>query len=141
MANIVAGAFTLLASAQLGAQVEPIEAKNNHYIEQSFMAGSEAKVVRAVVKGIAAIGVSRLSDEPFEYYPLQARFNDDGRGVGDALSVHRGGVRYSLAAVRPAKQANALAGPDFRKDAKKMAAAMPGYPQPARIVIGVKINY
>jgi len=76
-----------------------------------------------------------------EFYPLQASFDGGGRNLGDALSMDRGGMRFSFTAVRHAKTATFSHMPDYREEARNMAKAMPGYPQPARLVIGVRVSY
>ena len=141
MSNSVAGAILLFASAQMSAPVEPIDANKHHYSQESFMSGAAGKALYFLASGVAAAGAYRMSDETMEFYPLQASFNADGRSLGDALSMRRGGMRFSFTAVRHAKTANFPNMPDYREEARNMAKAMPGYPQPARIVIGVKVNY
>ena len=137
----VAGAILLLASAQMGAPVEPINAGEHQYSKESFMSGAGGKALYLLASGVAAAGAYRMSDETLEYYPLQANFRAGGRSLGDTLSMHRGGMRFSFSAVRPANVKTFSEMPDYREEARNMAKAMPGYPQPARIVIGVRVSY
>ncbi len=144
MAMGIAGAFFMLASASTDAAVHDADYNDHEKYQAESAASGIADTVFSALAGVAtAAAVYRLSDSDnvFEYYPLSTNISGAGLTFSDRLSMQRGGFRFQLSAISRSKTAAFGPAADFRKDARKMANVVPGYPQPARIVIGVKINY
>ena len=144
MAMGIAGALFMLASAATDITIHDADYNDHDKYEAASASAGIADTVFNALAGVAtAAAVYRLSDsdDVFEYYPLSANVSGNGVNLGDRLSMQRGGFRFQLSAISRNKTAAFGPATEFRKDARKMANIVPGYPQPARIVIGVKINY
>ncbi len=133
-----AGALFLIAA---GATNVSEYLDHDRYVEAAEPAGLADKVLTVVAGAATAAAVYRMSDDAFEYFPLEGRVSGNGFDFRESLSMRRGGFRFQLSAIRQGGGPSVSAAPNFRDDSKKMAHIMPGYPQPARVVIGVKINY
>ncbi|MBT8473442.1 MAG: hypothetical protein HKP25_01935 [Marinicaulis sp.] len=110
--------------------------------------GVAKKVLGAVAGAAAAATVVRLSDaeHALAYYPLEARIDDSSVNFTERLAVKHGGMKFQLSAIKSNAGPGTASGlqspaPNFRTDARKMKNIMPGYPQPPKIVIGLKVSY
>lgn len=58
-----------------------------------------------------------------------------------APDLEIGGLGVSFAAYKPKLRHDAFGAEGFRSESRAMGKAMPGYPQPARLVVGVKVSF
>ncbi|WDI30043.1 hypothetical protein PUV54_08735 [Hyphococcus flavus] len=139
MILVAAGAAIVLAEAQTNAP------STYTFFEERLeyaAARTAPRILNVLAEGAAAAAIYRMTDDPVEFYPVEA----DARGRGgarfaDRLSVRRGGMRFRLTAIKSGARSGVNTTPSYRREARNMARAMPGYPQPARIVLGVKVSY
>lgn len=99
------------------------------------------QILRVVAGSVAALAVYETADKPIEIYPLQFESNGSGFSLAEKLSFKRGGFDLSLSAFSPKLTTESGPMREIRNDARKMAKAMPGYPQPAQLVVGLKVAF
>lgn len=97
-------------------------------------------VLLAVAAAAAAVSVSDDSDEALEIYPLHfAPFAPEVKREGPQFRI--GGVGLSFAAYKPKTGKDPLGLNNFRAESRSMGKVMPGYPQPAKVVVGLKVTF
>ncbi|GEM_PF-5794422 len=99
------------------------------------------QILRAVATGAAAIAVYESADQPIEFYPLRFENTGSGFSLADKLRMKRGGFDFAVSAFSPKMTSEAGPVRDARTEARKMSKVIPGYPQPAQLVVGVKISF
>jgi hypothetical protein len=131
--------FLAAALAALGSAPEavPVEAPTI-LVEPAQDAGKRTKILTAVAAAAAAVAVASDSDETLEIYPMQ--FAAGGRAEGGP-QFRFGGVGLSFAAYRSKVPSDPLGLVNFKNDSRAMGRFMPGYPQPAKVVLGVKVSF
>jgi hypothetical protein len=104
-------------------------------------------VVAPALTVAAAVAVALSKDAAFDdgasvEIPLSAlaiwRSPEKARGGPD---FKIGGLGVNVAAFKPKLRADAFGPAGLRSDSGAMGKAMPGYPQPARIVVGFKVAF
>lgn len=138
MSFSVAGAIFMIASVSGDASSH---VDFQRYAQTHEKADLAEKVLSVFAGAATAAAVYKMSEDPIEFYPVRAQANSGGLNFSESLSVNRGGFRFQLSTISLNNGYSVSAAPDYRKDARKMSNILPGYPQPARIVVGVKINY
>ncbi len=103
--------------------------------------GAAPKFLVTLAAAAAAVAVSEDAEEPLEIHPLH--FTTWRAAPRDAGAPHfkLGGMGLSVVAFKPKSGAELPALRDFRSDARAMGKFMPGYPQPARVVVGLKVSF
>jgi hypothetical protein len=89
----------------------------------------------------AAVIATASSEETIEIYPMQFLNWRQSEKTAGAPQFDVGGLGVSFAAWRRKAEDETPALKDFRSETRAMGKFMPGYPQPARIVVGVKVSF
>ena len=138
MSISVAGAILLMASNLAGVSNT---AEFTAYEASAEKSGLASKIVTTFLGVAATAAVYRHTDSDLEYYPLEARFSTEGVKLRNPLSMERNGLRLQLSPISQGRLQGPGLSRDFKNQSRKMSHIMPGYPQPARVVIGVKVSY
>ncbi|NWG70158.1 MAG: hypothetical protein HXY23_00910 [Parvularculaceae bacterium] len=100
-------------------------------------AAKSAKLLVALAATAAAMTIAEDSGETLEIYPLKLARTSRDRGP----QLQIGGVGLSLAAYRSKAPSDPMDLVNFRSETRAMGKFMPGYPQPAKVVIGLKVSF
>jgi hypothetical protein len=132
--------WTILAAALagLGASAPAPALEGEAFVVEAPDAAPSRKIVLAVAAAAAAMAVAEDSGETLEIYPLQFAPRRLG-GVGPQFQF--GGVGLSFAAYRSKVPSDPLGLVNFRGESRAMGKFMPGYPQPAKVVVGLKVTF
>ena len=131
--------FVAAALAALAAPASaPATADPAPIVAEAPDAPKSRKLIAAVAAAAAAMAIAEDSGETLEIYPLQ--FAPEA-AAGGRPQLQIGGVGLSLAAYRSKVPSDPLGLVNFRSDSRAMGKFLPGYPQPARVVVGLKVSF
>jgi hypothetical protein len=126
-----------LAAMSPAVSREDVETQNVVIAQEAPDAPKSGKILLALAATAAAMTVADDSGETLEIYPMQ--FAKVSRERGPQFQV--GGVGLSLAAYRSKVPSDPMGLVNFRGESRAMGKFMPGYPQPAKVVVGFKLSF
>lgn len=136
------GASLLAALAAMGAMAVAPDGTGERaagFAQEAAPRAEVARVLLAIASTAAAVAVANDGEEAIEITPL--RFSPFSRRRDGSLdSQIELGVGLALAAYRQ-KDRDPFERDAFRSEARTMGKFIPGYPQPAKIVVGVKVAF
>lgn len=125
-----------LAAMSAGASSEVNQQTDVVIAQEAPQPPKSAKFLVALAATAAAMTVADDSGETLEIYPLQV-----GKMRERGPQFQFGGVGLSLAAYRSKVPNDPMGLTSFRGETRAMGKFMPGYPQPAKVVIGLKVSF
>ncbi|MEQ1929283.1 MAG: hypothetical protein ABL957_01960 [Parvularculaceae bacterium] len=131
--SFLVGALAALSAATAQGAIEDGAA----IVQAAPETAKSSRILLAVAAAAAAVAVAEDSGETLEIYPLQ--FRSERAGGGPQFQL--GGVGLSFAAYRSKVPSDPLGLVNFRSESRAMGRFMPGYPQPAKVVVGLKVSF
>jgi len=126
-----------LAAMSVGATLDHIPQADVVVAHEAPQTPKSARILVALAATAAAMSVAEDSGETLEIYPLQVGKLSHERGPQFQL----GGFGLSFAAYRSKVPSDPMGLTNFRGETRAMGKFMPGYPQPAKVVIGLKVSF
>ena len=138
--------FAAVASMGVAAMTTDIGASAHAFSKFSVAVPVAASLVSRQLDNKANLRGLAQSQSSARLKPLQPQ-GDEELSLGDALKMQRGGFIFSLTAFKPKsfKDPTTVKGmrltPSYRRQSRAMGKAMPGYPQPPKAVVAVKVAF
>lgn len=138
MSCSVSTALFIIAS---GISQAPVIMEDSAYSNEYTQSKAANYVILSLAEFAAAAAVYKWSDDELGYYPLTGYASNDNLNLKSMLSTQYGGYSFELSTISQSHNEIQHFAPSYRESSRKMANILPGYPQPAQLIVGLKIRY